>query len=248
MKLSSISTRAPKNLSKEKIKKKTDSLRQSIADLQNLMYAENKYSLLVILQGMDASGKDGAIKNVFKEVNPIGCRVIPFKKPTDVEMKHDFLWRIHQQVPEKGMLHVFNRSHYEDVLIQRVHKWIDEDTVKKRFIHINNFEKLLFQNNTIVLKFFLYVSKEEQLKRLKERLSDETKMWKYNEGDLKERTFWPQYMKAYEDAISNCSSVPWLVVPSDQNWYKDYLIADKIVKELIKLKMKFPMIKKTVTV
>ncbi len=248
MKLNSISTRAPKNLSKEKTKKKTDSLRQIIAEMQNLMYAENKYSVLVILQGMDASGKDGAINDVFNEVNQIGCRVIPFKKPTELEMKHDFLWRIHQQVPEKGMLHVFNRSHYEDVLIQRVHKWIDEDTVKKRYVHINNFEKLLIENNTLVMKFFLYVSKEEQLKRLNERLSDETKMWKHNGEDKKERTFWPQYMKAYEDAITNCSIVPWHIVPADQNWYKDYLIADKIAKEMTKLKMKYPGLKKATQV
>jgi PPK2 family polyphosphate:nucleotide phosphotransferase len=244
MKLSKLSPRAPTNLSKEKIKAKTSELKKKIGELQNLMYAENKYSLLVILQGMDASGKDGTIKNVFQEVNPIGCRVIAFKKPTDIEMKHDFLWRIHQQVPEKGMLHVFNRSHYEDVIIQRVHKWIDEKTVKQRFVHINDFEKLLFQNNTIVLKFFLNVSKEEQLIRLNERLSDKTKMWKHNKEDIKERLYWPKYMQAYEDAINFCSVIPWQVIPADQNWYKEYLICDRIVKELTKLKMKYPGLKK----
>jgi PPK2 family polyphosphate:nucleotide phosphotransferase len=194
---------------------------------------------------MDASGKDGAIKSVFGFVNPIGCRVIPFKKPSETEMKHDFLWRVHQQVPERGMLHVFNRSHYEDVLIQRVHKWIDEATVIKRFTHINNFEKLLISNNTIILKFFLNVSKEEQLVRLNERMKDETKMWKYNQNDLKERVYWNQYMQAYEDVINKCSIIPWNVIPSDQNWYKEFLIADCIVKELKKFKMKYPGLKKS---
>lgn len=245
MKLKTISTKAPVSFSKEKTKKKTEILKQAIGEFQNLMYAENKHSLLIILQGMDASGKDGAINNVFEYVNAMGCRVVAFKKPTELEMKHDFLWRVHQQVPETGMINIFNRSHYEDVLIQRVHKWIDEDQVKARYGHINNFEKLLIESNTIVLKFFLYVSKEEQLERLNERLSDETKMWKYNEDDLKEREYWPQYMRAYEDAINNCSAVPWNVIPADQNWYKEYLIAEIVARKLKSLKMKYPELKKT---
>jgi PPK2 family polyphosphate:nucleotide phosphotransferase len=244
MNLKSISTRAPKNFSKEKTKKKTEILKQTIGEQQNLMYAENKHSLLIILQGMDASGKDGVIKSVLETVNPIGCRVISFKKPTELEMKHDFLWRIHNQVPESGMLHVFNRSHYEDVLIQRVHKWVDEKTIKERFTHINNFEKLLSSQNTVVLKFFLYVSKEEQLARLNERMKDETKMWKYNQNDLKERVYWTQYMAAYEDAINKCSNIPWNIIPADQNWYRDFLISDRVASELKKLNMKYPGLKK----
>lgn len=242
--LSKTDTRAPKKLGKEEVKQRTQKLHYRLEELQNLLYAESKHALLVVLQGMDASGKDGVVKNVFDAVNPMGCRVVPFKKPTELEMKHDFLWRVHNQVPEKGMIHVFNRSHYEDVLIQRVHKWIDEKTVKQRFAHINNFEKLLIENGTVVLKFYLHVSKEEQLQRLQERMSDETKMWKYNEGDMKERQYWNQYMKAYEDVFANCSAAsPWHIIPADQNWYKEYLIAQTVVSALEVLKMKYPGMK-----
>jgi PPK2 family polyphosphate:nucleotide phosphotransferase len=244
-KLNSISTRAPKKLSKDNIKKETLKLKLKLEALQNLLYAEGKHALLVILQGMDASGKDGAIKNVFEPVNPIGCKVIAFKKPSELELKHDFLWRIHQEVPERGMMGIFNRSHYEDVLIQRVHKWVDEITIRQRFEQINNFEKMLVDNGTIVLKFYLHVSKEEQLLRLNERLNDTTKMWKHNENDILERKYWNQYMKCYEDVFTNCSeSVAWNIIPSDQNWYKEYLIAKKIVETLEALNMKFPGLKK----
>lgn len=245
-KLKTISTRAPKNLNKEHVKKETQKLKFKLEELQNLLYAESKHAILIVLQGMDASGKDGVAKNVFDAVNPMGCRVIPFKKPTELEMKHDFLWRVHQQVPEKGMLHIFNRSHYEDVIIQRVHAWVDEKTIKQRFTAINNFEKLLQENGTIVLKFYLHVSKEEQLVRLQERLSDPTKMWKHNDQDLKERELWDDYMKAYESAFDNCSeSAAWNIIPADQNWYKEYLIAKKVVAALEDLKMKFPGLKAT---
>ncbi|MBK9478845.1 MAG: polyphosphate kinase [Bacteroidetes bacterium] len=243
--LSSISTRAPKKLSKDNIKKETLKLKLKLEALQNLLYAEGKHALLVILQGMDASGKDGAIKNVFEPVNPIGCKVIAFKKPSELELKHDFLWRIHQEVPEKGMMGIFNRSHYEDVLIQRVHKWVDENTIRQRFEQINNFEKMLVDNGTIVLKFYLHVSKEEQLQRLNERLNDTSKMWKHNENDILERKLWSQYMKCYEDVFTNCSTgAEWNIIPSDQNWYKEYLITKKIVETLEALKMKFPGLKK----
>ncbi|MCX6197621.1 MAG: polyphosphate kinase [Bacteroidetes bacterium] len=245
-KLKSTDPRAPKRFHKEEIKKETFKLKLRLGDLQNLMYAEGKHALLIALQGMDASGKDGVSKNVFETVNPMGCRVIPFKKPTELEMKHDFLWRIHASVPEKGMIHIFNRSHYEDVLIQRVHNWVDEKTIQQRFEHINNFEKLLLETGTVVLKFYLHVSKEEQLQRLEERLSDKTKMWKHNDADLKEREFWNDYMKAYEDVFEKCSSaVEWNIIPSDQNWYKEYIIAKKVVETLEGLKMKFPGLKTT---
>ncbi len=244
IKLKDLDTRAPKKMSKESTKDETIKLKMKLEELQNLMYAEGKHALLVILQGMDASGKDGVLKNVFDAVNPMGCRVIPFKRPTETELKHDFLWRVHAQVPEKGMIHVFNRSHYEDVLIQRVHQWIDEKTVKQRFEHINNFERLLTETNTTVLKFYLHISKEKQLERLQERMSDKTKMWKYNEEDLKERQFWNDYMKAYDDVFQNCSeSAPWTLVPADQNWYKEYIVAKKVVETLEGLKMKFPGLK-----
>ncbi len=242
--LKNIDTRAPKKLNKESIKKETQKLKFKLEELQNLMYAESKHSLLVVLQGMDASGKDGVIKNVFDAVNPMGCRVVPFKRPTELEMKHDFLWRVHAQVPEKGMIHVFNRSHYEDVLIQRVHEWIDDKTAVQRFEHINAFEKLLTTTNTAVLKFYLHISPEEQLGRLQERMSDPTKMWKYNEEDLKERQLWDDYMKAYEDVFQNCDeAAPWQIVPADQNWYKEYVIAKEVVQTLENMKMKFPGLK-----
>jgi PPK2 family polyphosphate:nucleotide phosphotransferase len=244
IKLKSISTLAPKKFNKEKTKSELQKLKFRIEELQNLLYAESKHALLIVIQGMDASGKDGAVKNVFESINPMGCRVIPFKQPSPLEMKHDFLWRIHQNCPEKGMMHIFNRSHYEDVLIQRVHEWIDEKTVKQRFEHINNFEKLMKETDTHILKFYLHISKEEQLKRLEERLSDKTKMWKHNDNDIKEREFWNQYMTAYESVFENCNKyADWEIVPSDQNWYKEYVIAKKVVDALESLKMKFPGLK-----
>lgn len=244
IKLKSIDTRAPKKLNKETTKKETQKLKFKIEELQNLLYAEGKHAVLVVLQGMDASGKDGVVRNVFGAANPMGCRVIAFKKPTELEMKHDFLWRVHNNVPEKGMIHVFNRSHYEDVLIQRVHNWVDMKTIKQRFEHINNFEKLLVENGTVVIKFYLHISKEEQLGRLQERMSDPAKMWKYNEQDLQEREEWDSYMKAYEDVFANCEgAAKWQVIPADQNWYKEYLIASRLVEELEALKMKFPGLK-----
>ncbi len=245
-KIAEAGTRAPKKFQKEKIKKELEIFKIKLGNLQDLLFAEGKHSLLIIIQGMDASGKDGAVKNVFEAVNPMGCRVIAFKKPSELEMKHDFLWRIHQQVPEKGMIHIFNRSQYEDVLIQRVHKWVDEKTIKQRFEHINNFEKLLSETGTHVLKFFLNVSQEEQLKRLNERLSDPTKMWKHNENDLKERTFWNDYINAYEDVFEYCSkNSDWTIVPSDQNWYKEFVMAKLIVEKLESLKMNYPSISNT---
>jgi len=244
IKLKNISTRAPEKLNKEQIKKETQKLKFRLEELQNLMFAESKHAMLIILQGMDAAGKDGAIKNVFEVVDPMGCRVYSFKEPSELEKKHDFLWRVHKQTPEKGVIQIFNRSHYEDVLIQRVHQWVTEATVKQRFDHINNFEKLLTESGVVVLKFYLHISKEEQLIRLKERMSDKAKMWKYNEDDLKEREFWNDYMKAYEDAFAQCSAIPWEVIPSDQNWYKEYLIAKKVVELLEGLNMKFPGLKR----
>jgi PPK2 family polyphosphate:nucleotide phosphotransferase len=244
IKLTNIDTRAPEKYNKERIKRDLLSMKIRLEELQNLLYAEGKHALLVIMQGMDASGKDGAIKNVFETVNPMGCRVISFKEPTPPEMKHDFLWRIHQNVPEKGIIVIFNRSHYEDVLIQRVHQWVDEKTIKQRYTHINNFEKLLNETGTTVLKFYLHVSKEEQLKRLQERLNDKTKMWKHNDNDVKERKFWNDYMRAYEAAFENCSAyAEWNIVPADQNWYKEFVIAKKVIETLEGFKMKFPGLK-----
>jgi len=244
IKLGNIDTRAPKKSDKDQCKKELVKLKIRLEELQNLLFAESKHALLIIFQGMDAAGKDGAIKNVFEAVNPMGCRVISFKEPTPLESKHDFLWRIHQNTPELGIINVFNRSYYEDVLIQRVHHWVDEKTVKQRYVHINNFERLLIESGTHILKFYLHISSKEQLQRLKERLSNPTKMYKYNENDLKERVYWNAYMQAYEAAFHHCSEhADWIIVPADQNWYKEYLVAKKVVDTLEGLKMKFPGLK-----
>jgi PPK2 family polyphosphate:nucleotide phosphotransferase len=243
--LSKIETTAPKKFSKDQTKKELQKIKFRLEELQNLLYAESKHALLIVLQGMDASGKDGVIKNVFGSVNPLGCRVFPFKAPTEIEMKHDFLWRIHQHVPEKGMIHIFNRSHYEDVLIQKVHHWVDNATIKRRYEHIANFEKLLTDTGTQVLKFYLHVSKKEQLLRLQERITDPTKKWKHSETDFKEREYWEDYMKAYESAFENCSgAASWNIVPADQNWYKEFVIAKKVMETLESLNMNYPGLKK----
>ncbi len=244
IKLSKISTKPPKDIEKDKAKKLEAKYVEEIRDLQRLMYAERKHSLLVVLQGMDASGKDGITRKVFGKINPAGCRVHSFKKPTDEEFSHDFLWRVHKVAPSKGIIQIFNRSHYEDVLIQRVHKWITPKVVKQRFEHINNFEALLQSNNTHILKFFLYVSPEEQLVRLNERKTMPHKFWKHNPNDFKEREHWAAYMKAYEDCINNCGpDIPWHIVPSDENWYKEYFVAKVVYEKMKSLRMKYPPLK-----
>lgn len=244
IKLSQIDTRADKDLDKKKTKEKTAKILGELNDLQNLLYAENKHSLLVILQGMDASGKDGVIRDVFGHLNPQGVSVKSFKAPTEEELAHDFLWRIHRHTPEKGMIQILNRSHYEDILITRVHKWCDDKTAKKRMKAINDWEELLAEHNhTHILKFYLHISHEEQHERLEERMKDPKKMWKFNEKDFKEREFWDDYMKMYEDVFANCNQPAWNIIPSDQNWYKEYLIATKVYDTLKNLDMKYPEMK-----
>jgi PPK2 family polyphosphate:nucleotide phosphotransferase len=246
MKLKDFSTSAPKEWDKAQIKIKIQELIKELDELQNIMFAQRKYSVLVVIQGMDASGKDGLIKNIFTGINPMGCDVISFKAPTEEELSHDFLWRIHQHAPQKGMIQVFNRSHYEDVLVTRVHNWIDDKLAEERFRHINNFEKLLLSNNTIVLKFYLHISQEEQTKRLTERINDPTKKWKYNENDWEESKLWDSYMKMYEDVFENCSKdIPWIITPSDQNWMKEYTVIKTLVEEIKKLDLKYPEVKNT---
>lgn len=244
--LKDISTRAPKEFDKDKAKEEIEKLRQQLDELQNLLYAESKHAILVIIQGMDASGKDGAIKNVFSGLNPLGVSVYSFKTPTEEEKKHDFLWRIHQRAPARGMIQIFNRSQYEDVLITRVHGWCDDQTAKKRFKAINRFEKLLEEhNNTKVLKFYLHISPERQQERLNERLEDPTKGWKYNANDFEEAKQWDKYMEMYEDVFENCNEIPWTIVPADQNWYKEYLIAKTVTDALTGLIMQYPAVEKT---
>ena len=243
--LKGISTKAPKDLDKKETKEQTLRLLNELNELQNRLYAEAKHSVLIIFQGMDASGKDGAIKNVLGQVNPMGINVTSFKTPTQEELKHDFLWRVHQHTPEKGMIAVFNRSHYEDVLITRVHKWCDDDTAKKRFRAINDFERLLMEHNsTSIFKFYLHISPEEQQERFKERMEDPSKTYKYNVNDFKEASYWEEYRKMYEDVFENCEEAPWTIVPADQNWYKEYLIAKTIVKAFKELDMKYPQLEK----
>lgn len=245
IKLTDIDTRAPKDVNKEKTKEKTQKILAELDELQNLLYAENKHCILVVIQGMDASGKDGAIRNVFGQLNPQGVTVQSYKVPTPLEYSHDFLWRIHVNAPPKGMIQIFNRSHYEDIVVTRVHKMIDDETALKRMKAINDFEELLHEhNNTRILKFYLHVSQEEELKRLEERISDRTKQWKYNEKDFSEAKYWKEYMNAYEDAFNNCNTIPWTIVPADQNWYKEYLIAHSLHQTLTSLKMRYPGLKK----
>ena len=238
--LDKTSTRAPKGLEKETLKEETKSNALRIHELQKTLYAQSKYSLLIILQGLDASGKDGLVSKVFSGINPLGCFVKAFKKPTEEELDHDFLWRVHQHVPSKGMIHIFNRSHYEDVLVPRVEKYAGMDVIKKRYDHINHFEDLLKANGTTVLKFYLHISREEQLQRLEERKTDPKKFWKHNDGDWETSKKWNEYMAAYEDIFKNCSATPWTIVPSDQNWYKEYLVAKTIKEAIEKMDLEFP--------
>ncbi|HRE37726.1 MAG TPA: polyphosphate kinase [Chitinophagaceae bacterium] len=245
VRLNEISTRAPEDFDKKQAKEKTARMVEELDDLQNLLFAEGKHSVLIIIQGMDGSGKDGVIRNVLGNMNPQGVTVKSYKAPTQEELSHDFLWRIHAAAPGKGMIQVFNRSHYEDILVTRVHKWCDDETAVKRMRAINEFEKLLQEhNNTHILKFYLHVSPEEQHERLSERMKDPAKMWKYNEKDFEEAKLWDIYMKMYEDCFNNCNNPEWTIVPSDQNWYKEYIIASKLHTLLKGLNMQFPGLKK----
>ena len=245
IKLSDIATIAPKGIDKDATKKKTKDIKKELDDLQNLLYAESKHSILIILQGMDASGKDGTIRKVLGHMNPQGVRVKSYKAPTPLELSHDFLWRIHQNTPQKGMIQIFNRSHYEDILITRVHKWCDDETAMKRMKAINDFEQLLMNhNNTHILKFYLHISPQQQQERLTERISNPAKMWKYNEQDFEEAKLWDEYMKMYEDCFNNCNNPAWTIVPSDQNWYKEFTVATQLCTLLKSLNMQFPGLKK----
>ena len=245
IKLKDLATRAPKGMHKDNIKVELAEILKDLDDLQNLMYAESKHSILLVIQGMDASGKDGLTRDVFTSMNPQGVNVTSYKEPTVEELSHDFLWRIHHHVPAKGMIQVFNRSQYEDLLITRVHGLIDDKTAKERMQAINDFERLLTtQNNTVILKIYLHISHEEQIKRLVERERNPRKMWKYNGDDFKESKLWDTYRKYYEDVFEHCNEVPWHIIPSDQNWYKSFLVATLLQKTLKGLDMKFPGMKK----
>jgi PPK2 family polyphosphate:nucleotide phosphotransferase len=218
-------------LTKEEGEAKLNVLRHELEDYQEIMYAAGQHSLLVIFQGMDTSGKDGAIRGVFGDVNPAGCRVESFKVPTEEERGHDFLWRVHKVTPRRGMTAVFNRSHYEDVLVVRVHDLVPQKVWKKRYDTINQFEAMLADANTIILKFFLHISKDEQEKRLLAREQDVEKAWKLAAADWREREYWDDYQKAYEDVLNRCSTeaAPWYIVPANRKWYRNLVIAETIV-------------------
>lgn len=241
--IKSLSTSAPTDWKEKEGKNQTLIYLKEIERLQNILMASRDKSLLIILQGMDAAGKDSTVRKVLTTMNPIGMSVHAFKKPSDLEMSHDFLWRVHQVVPAKGMVQIFNRSHYEDVLIQRVHRWIDEETVYKRFQHINDFEQLLTDSNTTIIKIFLHISPEEQLKKLEERTVNPEKYWKHNQNDFEERKLWSEYMKCYEDVLNECNQIPWHVVPCDNKKYKEYLVAKIVCETLEKMQLKFPPLK-----
>ncbi len=229
-------------LDKDEGKDRFKALRKRLVELQELLYAEDKHSLLVVFQAMDAGGKDSTIRHVFGRVNPQGCRVASFKSPSTLEGAHDFLWRIHDQVPKRGMIRVFNRSHYEDVLIVRVKGFVPESVWSRRYEHINNFEKLLADEGTHILKFYLHISKDYQRERLQRRLDRPDKHWKFNPDDLSERQRWDAYRVAFEDAIGRCATghAPWYVVPSERRWFRDLLVAQVIVDKLESLDMRYP--------
>ena len=227
---------------KKSVKKKMAKNLEHLSQLQYLLYAENKRSVLVVLQALDAAGKDGTIRHVMGPLNPQSCKVISFKTPTTEEMSHDFLWRIHQAAPRTGEIRIFNRSHYEDVLIVRVHDMAPRAVWSRRYDQINAFEKILTQNHTHIFKFYLHISKDEQLERFKARLEDPTKHWKASLADFEERKYWKDYVKAYEAALSKCSTpeAPWFIIPANKKWFRNFAVSEILVQELSKLRMKFP--------
>jgi len=222
-----------------------DALPDMLAELRQLqyrLYAENRRAVLVVLQAMDAAGKDGLVRHVFSGLNHQGCRVTPFKAPSAEELDHEYLWRIHKEVPPKGEIGVFNRSHYEDVLVVRVHNLVDKRTWKARYEQIRSFEKLLTDNGVTILKFFLHISREEQTKRLLARLDNPERNWKFSEADLEERKYWDDYQEAYEEALSRCSTreSPWHVIPSDHKWYRNWAVASILLRTMKEMKLAFP--------
>ncbi len=241
IKLKDFSTKAPESANKEQIEKATKDLQKRFAELQNRLIASKKHGLLIILQGMDGSGKDGSTKALFNEASPINVSVTSYKKPTEEEFAHDFLWRCHKVAPAKGHISVFIRSHYEDVLVQRVNKWIDEDKAAFRMKAINNFEELLQKDsNTVIVKFYMHLSKDRQLEKLEERLNEPEKYWKHNDGDWETRKQWDAYIDAYEDVLNKCAEPAWRIVPADQNWYRNYFIIKEVVDVLEKLDLQYP--------
>ena len=243
IRLSDSDAAPPRGLPKHKhLEDAADEQVDRIRKLQQKLYADGRFALLIVLQGRDASGKDGTIKKVFRGVNPMGCVVTSFKVPTELEQEHDFLWRVHERVPPRRMIGIFNRSHYEDVIVTRVHNLVPKKVWSERFDQINDFERMLAQNSVVILKFFLHVSRDEQKKRLIERLEDRKKNWKFRAGDLDDRELWDDYTKAYRDAIARCSTswARWHIVPADDEDARNLLVARKIADTLDALDLHYP--------
>ena len=229
-------TEAPKRADREELETKTAKLHEEMLNLQYGLYKNKEHSVLIVLQGLDAAGKDSTIRSVFSGVNPQGTFVKSWKVPTEEEFSHDFLWRIHEHVPPKGMIHIFNRSHYEDVIVPQINKSLSSKRINQRYDFINNFEKLLKEeNNTIMFKFFLHISQEKQREKLEERIYNPEKRWKHNPKDMEVNLKWNEYIKVYEKILDKTEKAfPWHIVPADNKWYRNYIIANTLVKELKK--------------
>ena len=242
VRLSKIDPDDTGGLGKKEALDRTNKLREQLCKWQEIFYAENQCSLLIVFQAMDTGGKDGSVKSLCLGVNPVGLQITSFKAPTSNELEHDFLWRIHKATPAKGMIGIWNRSHYEEVLVVRVHKLVEKNVWKARYDQINRFEKTLSETGTRILKFMLHISKREQKERLQARLDDPEKRWKFNPGDLKERALWDDYQQAYEDAINNCTTghAPWHIVPANHKWARNFFIVDHVVRVLKDMEPRYP--------
>ena len=231
-----------KHVHDDKLEEKLTSTLKRLDALQYVFYAEHKRALLIVFQALDAGGKDGTIRHVMTGVNPQGCHVTSFKPPTPEELEHDYLWRVHKAVPGKGLFGIFNRSHYEDVLVARVHKLAPKKAIKERYDQINDFERMLAENQVKILKFFLHISRDEQQKRLEERLTDPQKSWKISAADIAEREYWDDYQEAYEHALSRCSTewAPWFVIPSNHKWFRNLAVSRILVETLEGFDMRLP--------
>jgi PPK2 family polyphosphate:nucleotide phosphotransferase len=242
VRLDRYSTSDANGMAKEEGLAELAGLQARLGELQGLFYADRRFALLIVLQAIDAGGKDGTIRSVYTDVDPLGMRAVAFGVPSEEERAHDYLWRVHGKMPAKGETAIFNRSHYEDVLVVRVRGLAAKDTWEKRYDHINAFERMLADEGTVILKFFLHVSKEEQRQRLQERIDNPRKRWKFRSGDLEDRALWDEYQRAFEAMIERCNTAhaPWHIIPADRNWYRDLLVARTIVAKLESLELRYP--------
>ncbi len=238
--LTDISPNPPEGCQKEECNIELLAFKKKLFDLQNIFYADHRFSLLVVLQGMDTSGKDGTIRNVMTCMNPMGIRVHSFKKPTEEEKRHDFLWRVYPHIPPKGIIEVFNRSYYEDIIVPKIKNELSEDRLKHRINLVNGLEDHLLHNNIHILKFYLHISSEEQLKRIEERQTKPHKMWKYDEEDIHASKRWNEYASIYEEVFEKCKVVPWKIIPANKRWYRNYLVAKEIKEYLEGLDLRYP--------